>query len=269
MPALILHITWNPSPYLIPIGIGGLTYYGLSWALSVLLGFLLTANLYRFEGIGTGYASKLAEYVFFSGLIGARLGQVFFYDWPYFSAHLSEIIKIWNGGLSSHGGALGILFGAWLFLRRYPHISYLRLLDILAVGAPLVGGLIRLGNLFNSEIVGKPTDVPWAFLFVKYDDIPRHPSVLYEAIMLFSVCGLLYKLYKSRRLPTGGIAALFFVCVFSLRILLESWKSGAAYTQLLSLPLILGGILLGIYAMRNNTGKQSEPETPQTQLPPN
>ncbi len=245
---LLLHIKWDPSPYIFHIGNWGLTYYGMSWALSVLLGFLLTANLYRFEGMGTGYASKLSEYLFFCGLIGARLGQVFFYDWSYFSEHPSEIIKIWHGGLSSHGGALGILLGAWLFLRNYPHISYLRLLDILSVGAPLVGGLIRLGNLFNSEIVGKPSDMPWAFVFVQRgDDIARHPSALYEAVMLFALCGLFYGIYKSRRLPTGGLTALFFVVVFSLRFLLEYWKNDANYTQLLSLPLIVGGLILGIY----------------------
>ena len=132
----LLYITWNADPTVFRTSFWALSWYGLMWALSVLLGYLQTAAVYKRADISTGYASVLAEYVFFGGLIGARLGQVFFYDFAYFWQSPLEIIKVWHGGLSSHGGAIGILLAAWLFLRRYPHISYMRLLDI-GIGCPL------------------------------------------------------------------------------------------------------------------------------------
>lgn len=247
----LLYITWNASPTVFHIGFWSLGWYGLMWGLSVLLGYLQTARVYKREGFGGGYAVVLTEYVFFSGLIGARLGQVLLYDLTYFWQNPIEIIKVWHGGLSSHGGAIGILIGAWLFLRRYPHISYMRLLDILALGAPLVGMLIRIGNLFNSEIVGKPTDVPWAFIFtLNGDTVPRHPSQLYEALMLLGVWLLLWCLYATRRLPTGMLAGLFFALTFLLRFVLEYWKADAQFTQLLNLPLAVVGIAICVWAVQ-------------------
>lgn len=242
----MVYIQWNPSSYLIPWGNGGLTWYGTMWGLSVLLGFWLTLRLYKREGLPLGYPYKLTEYVFWSGLIGARLGDVFLYNFAHYWRYPSEILFIWHGGLSSHGGAVGILLGAWLFLRNYPHIAYLHLLDILSVGAPLVGGLIRIGNLFNSEIVGKSTNVPWAFVFVKRDDIPRHPSQLYEALLLFVVFILLNYLHKISyfKRGSGGLTATFFALVFGLRFVLEFWKENADFTQLLALPFVLLGLFL-------------------------
>lgn len=221
------------------------------WGMSVLLGYLITVAAYKREGIATGYASVLAQYMFFGGLIGARLGQILLYDLDYYLSAPSEIIKIWHGGLSSHGGAIGILLSAWLFLRNYPHISYMRLLDILSIGAPFVGMLIRIGNLFNSEIVGKVTNVPWAFIFAgNGNEVPRHPSQLYEAIMLCGVWLLLSAIHRYRRLPTGMLTALFFTLTFSLRFILEFWKADATFTQLLNIPLIVAGIVIGVFALQ-------------------
>jgi phosphatidylglycerol:prolipoprotein diacylglycerol transferase len=249
MPTALSYIVWEASPTVFRIGLWSLGWYGLMWGLSVFLGYLQTLTIYRREGLATGYAAVLAEYVFFSGLIGARMGQVIFYDWAYFSQSPIEILKVWHGGLSSHGGALGILIGGWLFLRRYPHIGYMRLLDILALGAPLVGMLIRIGNLFNSEIVGKQTDVPWAFIFaLNGDAVPRHPSQLYEALMLLGVWLLLWCLYATRRLPTGMLTGLFFALTFSLRFVLEYWKADAQFTQLLNLPLAAVGVAICVWA---------------------
>jgi phosphatidylglycerol:prolipoprotein diacylglycerol transferase len=252
MSIYLAYITWNPSPSIFHIGTWGLGWYSLMWALSVLLGYMQTAAIYKREGIATGYASVLAEYIFFGGLIGARLGQVFFYDFAYFMQTPSEIIKVWHGGLSSHGGAIGIFLSSYLFLRRYPHISYIRLLDILAMGAPFVGMLIRIGNLFNSEIVGKVTQVPWAFIFENNGDtFARHPSALYEAIMLGSVWLLLLYLYRYRHLPTGMLTALFFILSFSLRFLLEFLKADAQLTQWLNIPFIIIGLLIAYWAKNN------------------
>lgn len=264
LPFIFTYITWHTSPTIFHIGFWGLTWYGLMWSLSVLLGYLQTAAIYKREGIATGYASVLAEYVFFGGLIGARLGQVLFYDLNYFLSVPSEIIKIWHGGLSSHGGAIGIIIAAYLFLRRYPHISYIKLLDILSIVAPFVGMLIRIGNLFNSEIVGKVTDVPWAFIFVDNgDEIPRHPSQLYEAIMLFGIWCLLLYLYRYRKLPTGMLTAIFFSLTFSLRFILEFWKADATITQWLNIPIIVGGLIIAWRASHDGFVQPSNnnPET--------
>lgn len=249
---LIFYINWNPDPEIFQLGPIALRWYGLTWGLAVLLGFFTTRYAFRRANLPEYGAVKLVEYIFWGGLIGARLGEVIFYDLPYFLQNPIEIPMIWQGGLSSHGGAIGTFIATYLFVRRYPIASYRQILDISALGAALVGGLVRIGNLFNSEIVGKTTNVPWAFIFKVHDDMPRHPSALYEAVLLFGIYGLLMSIYHFRRekIPEGFIAALFFVVTFGGRFIAEFWKEYNSISQPLNLLSILIGLVILFYTYK-------------------
>ena len=195
-------------------------------------------------------------------VVGARLGHVLFYDPDYYLAHPLEILKIWEGGLASHGATLGILLAVWLFSRNNK-FDYLWVLDRIVIVVATGGMCIRLGNLMNSEIIGRPTDVPWAFRFVRYNEIhhtngpiplePRHPTQIYEALFCLFLFVLLYWLWNryKERTPRGLLFGLFVVLLFSFRFLVEFLKEvqedferGMTLNmgQLLSIPLILVGI---------------------------
>ncbi|MBL7785054.1 MAG: prolipoprotein diacylglyceryl transferase [Chitinophagales bacterium] len=239
------YITWNVSPTLIDLGVWKLQWYGFLWASCIILAYYLLLYANRHEPAENRHGTAIIEYVFFGGLIGARLGEVLLYNPSHYWAHPIEILYIWQGGLASHGGAIGILVASFLYVYRFGY-SYIRLLDVLALGMPFFGALIRIGNLMNSEIIGKATTVPWGFVFVRQGEtIARHPVVLYEALWLTIVGIVLWRLYLGKRRAAGFIAGLFFVLTFSGRFCLEFWKANADFTQLLNLPLIvLGGILL-------------------------
>ncbi|MGB1205546.1 MAG: prolipoprotein diacylglyceryl transferase [Chitinophagales bacterium] len=245
---LFTSIQWNPDPTIFTIGNFSLQWYGLMWGMAVLGGYFSVLYMLRRSNLTTAYASKLVEYIFFGSLIGARLGHIFFYDLEYFLAHPIEIFKVWNGGLASHGGGIGVLIATYLFIKNYK-FTYLQILDILVVSAPLCAFLGRIGNLMNSEIVGKYTEMPWGFVFLKNGDaLARHPSQLYEAIMFIACFGLMIWLSRRRpHFPVGFLSVIFFMLIPTLRFLLEFFKQEATYTQLLSLPYILFGVFLLFY----------------------
>ncbi len=189
-------------------------------------------------------------------IVGARLGHVFFYEWAYFKEHPLEILFTWEGGLSSHGGGIGVLLGLLLFWknpkRGLPNVSFRKLLDILCVATSFVAASIRLGNFFNQEILGKPSDLPFAVWFGHPADphaaMPCHPVQLYEALFYLTTCILLYNL----KLKEGKVAGLFFILVFTFRFFIEYLKlpqgiyDGGVVNmgQLLSVPFILFGVYL-------------------------
>ena len=201
-------------------------------------------------------------------MAGARLGHCLFYDPAYYLRHPLEILAFWKGGLASHGGAVGILIALYWYARRRPDQPYLWLLDRIAVPAALAGSLIRLGNLFNSEILGHPTQVPWAFVFPLFDSTPRHPVQLYESLAYMLVFIILLRLYARWRAetPRGSLLGLFLVMIFTSRFFLEFFKEPqAAYErnfaltvgQWLSLPLILAGLAFLWRAFHVSTRKDS------------
>ncbi|OWY19187.1 prolipoprotein diacylglyceryl transferase [Sphingobacteriales bacterium UPWRP_1] len=247
----LLRIWWNPNPYLFELGSLKLKWYGVLFALAVLAGYWVLVALYRHRNLPVSRVAALVQYQFLGGLVGARLGQVLFYELSYYLAHPAEILLIWHGGLASHGAAIGGFVATWLYVRRYKELGYLQMVDVLVAPAALIGALIRIGNLFNSEIIGKVSNVPWAFVFVQRDMQPRHPSQLYEAIMLTFVFALLFYLQKKRTLPTGLLSGLFFTITFTLRYLLEFFKENAAVSQPLNLlAAVLGAALIGWVALR-------------------
>ncbi len=242
---ILSYITWDAAPAILQIGKFKLLWYSSMWAISIIVGYVLMRYLYRKSGFDQETVIDLVQYVFFGGVIGARLGDVLFYNLDFYMRQPIEILKIWHGGLASHGGVIGVLVALYLYARSRKEVPLIQVLDRAAVVTPLLGAFIRIGNLFNSELYGKVTDVSWAFVFAKVDDYPRHPSQLYEALMLTGVFALLmYLFHKKKDLPDGFLVGVFFVLTFGLRALLEFFKADAAYTQLLSIPLVIGGLVL-------------------------
>lgn len=208
-------------------------------------------------------ADRLLWFIVIGTLVGARLGHVLFYDWDLFSQHPVEVFKVWKGGLASHGGVLGVALALYLYLlsiRKWmPHLSFLRLLDFVAIPSALAACFIRLGNFMNQEIVGTPSNVPWAIVFGRAADgslpIPRHPVQLYEALAYLISFFILFGLWKKKgtQLKEGFFVGLLFILIFSARFVLEFWKvqqtsiydtSFLQMGQLLSVPFILVGFLL-------------------------
>jgi prolipoprotein diacylglyceryl transferase len=255
------YIIWNAEPTLISFAGVDIRWYGALFAIAYLLGYQLMQWIYQREGRDANALERLSLYLVIGALVGARLAHCLFYDPAYYLTHPLKILAIWEGGLASHGGGLGILLALYLYKRQVGE-SYLWLLDRIAIATALAGVFIRVGNLFNSEIYGEQTTLPWAIVFTRIDSLPRHPTQLYEAFAYAAVFFLLLTLYLRGDRPTrpGFLFGVFLVTVFSARFAIEFVKEKqAAYAidtwlntgQMLSLPFILiGGILL-LIAMKS------------------
>lgn len=231
-------------------------WYGILWAVSFACGYLIMKRMYDHAGRTLEELDKLFMYVIIATVIGARLGHILFYAPAYYLRHPGEILAIWHGGLASHGAAIGILLAMYLYVKKVKNMSFLWLADRVVIVVALGGMFIRIGNFFNSEIVGKPAEVPWAIIFpranILTNPVPRHPSMLYEAILCLAVFILLWVIYKKykNRPPEGSLFGIFLVAVFGVRFWLEYYKSAQAafetnilsMGQWLSIPLILAGI---------------------------
>ncbi len=250
---IISSIFWNVSPEIVKIGPLSLRWYGLLFALGFVFGYLILTKIYKLEKKPQADLEQLSIYVILGTVIGARLGHCLFYDPVFYLSHPIEIIKVWQGGLASHGAAIGILISIYLLVQKQKDKTMLWILDRVVIVVALAAVLIRLGNLFNSEIIGKATDVPWAFIFAKVDDVPRHPAQLYESIFyLISFFILYFVYYKTKRKSKEGfIFGLFLILIFGFRFFVEflkveqsSFEKGMALDmgQLLSIPFIIGGL---------------------------
>jgi prolipoprotein diacylglyceryl transferase len=259
-----IYIIWDVSPQIIDLGFLKLQWYGLFFAAAFLIGQKVMTNIYKWEGKNILEVDNLAIYIIAGTVIGARLGHCLFYDFKEYLADPIEIFKIWNGGLASHGGAIGVLTALWLYNKRKFDEQYIWLLDRTAIITLLAGTCIRMGNLMNSEIIGKPTDVSWAFIFAKVDMLPRHPAQLYEAIsclILFVSLYIYYTKYKAK-LPSGRLFGIFMVLLFVLRFLYEFLKEEQVdfertmpinMGQILSIPMVLIGIYMIIRSYQKVT----------------
>lgn len=269
-------ITWTASPDIISGHLATVRWYGLMFAIGFWAGYEVVWREFRHEGAPERWVASLFFYVIVATVVGARLGHVFFYDWNYYSRHLSEIPKIWEGGLASHGGVIGILIAIWLYSRWVTKRSMLWTLDRLVVPVGLVAALIRLGNLFNHEIYGGPTSLPWGFRFVDNVNewmqgappvftVPCHPTQLYEALcylLVFGLCMWMYWKRNDQERP-GLIFGVFMLGIFLARFVIEYVKNvqepweiamrarlGLDMGQLLSIPFIVLGIWLIVRACR-------------------
>lgn len=257
-----MYIHWNIDPVIFHVGPLSIRWYGVLFATSFLIGFKIIQWIYRREGRSEDELDSLFIYMFFGVLIGARLGHCLFYDPVYYLSHPVEILEIWEGGLASHGGAIGILTALYIYTRKSGRPSYLWLLDRIVLPVALAGSFIRIGNFFNSEILGLPTTRSWAVVFDRVDAIPRHPVQLYEALayaIIFVVLVLMYR-RSGNAGKKGLLLGVFLILVFFARFLLEFLKTRqeAVYEanlilsvgQWLSIPFVLVGIWLVVRAVR-------------------
>ncbi|MBN8707166.1 MAG: prolipoprotein diacylglyceryl transferase [Bacteroidetes bacterium] len=248
-------IEWNVSPIIFSVGPVSIRWYSLMFAISFYLGFLLIRAFMKKDGRPIEDADRVLLYMMVSVIVGARLGHCLFYDPAFYLSHPLEILKVWEGGLASHGAAIGILTGMFIYSRKSKNQPFLWVMDRIVIVVALSGLFIRLGNLFNSEILGIPTDGSWGFVFTRIDLIPRHPVQLYEAFTYFAIFGMLmWMYYKTREiLQDGRLFGWFLITVFGGRIILEFFKEEQAafhmilpitMGQLLSIPFVLAGIYL-------------------------
>ena len=278
---ILNYITWNADPVLFSIGNLQVRWYGLLWALGFLFGYLIMKRIYKREKMTDDSLDKLLVYMLVSTILGARLGHCLFYEPDYYLSHPVEILKIWEGGLASHGGAIGILIGLFIYARKEKK-PYIWILDRIVIVVCLVGAMIRVGNVMNHEIYGMPTSLPWGFVFMRgqeqfcgtFDNytpctswgdccppdqwLPCHPTGLYEAFFCLVAMGILLWMYYKRDLGNrqpGVMFSVFLIIIFGSRICIEflknvqvdfeqnmTWDMG----QWLSVPFVLAGITIWI-----------------------
>ena len=278
MTHLLLYILWNPSLEAFSIGPLTFRWYSLCWLVGLLLAYLVVRRLYKEQKIKDELFDPLFVYCFLGILVGARLGHCIFYQPDYFLTSFKGFVEMflpihimqdgsWKmtgyAGLASHGGTAGLMLALWLYTKR-TKLSLWTMLDNIAIATGTTACFIRLGNLMNSEIIGKVTDVPWAFVFEKVDALPRHPGQLYEAIayaLLFVIMWIIYKNSQKQtansRKPQVGTGWYFGFClayIFTFRFFIEYTKEIQEAFEA-SLPLDMGQILsipfiiLGVYCM--------------------
>ena len=257
-------ITWSLDPEIFSIGPISIRYYGLLFALSFLLGYRIVEQMFKVEKIPMAWLEKFFMYAMIATVVGARLGHVFFYDWGYYSQNLGEIIMINKGGLASHGGAIGIVIAMIMYSKKVTKKSPLWIFDRMVVAVALAGCFIRIGNLFNSEIYGHETSLPWGFIFtINGETVPKHPTQLYEALAyLLLFFGLMYMYWKTNaKQKQGLIFGVFLVGVFLSRFIIEFVKeSQKAFEdsmtlnmgQWLSIPFVLAGVYFIYRALSKN-----------------
>lgn len=274
---LLSYIVWNPDLVAFRLGPFAIRWYGLMWLIGFVLGYFIVKRLYKEQKIKDELFDPLFIYCFFGILIGARLGHCIFYQPEDFLTSWKGIVEMifpiligndgsWLGqtfgfyiigyaGLASHGGTLGLMIALWLYVKK-TKLSIWTVLDNIAIATGSMACCIRLGNLMNSEIIGKITDVPWAFIFERIDAVPRHPGQLYEAIayaILFIVMWVLHK-KMPQKIGTGWYFGFCLTYIFTFRFFIEYTKEIQEAFEA-SLPIDMGQILsipfiiLGVYCM--------------------
>jgi prolipoprotein diacylglyceryl transferase len=264
-------IHWNADPEIINIAGFSVRYYGLLFAIGLILGYYVVKRIYDKERVPVTALDQLLVYVVVGTLVGARLGHCLFYEPDYFFAHPLEIIlpiaKV-NGsykfvgflGLASHGGAIGVLIAISLYCRKYK-VNMLWLLDRMAVAIPISAAFIRFGNFMNSEIYGKPTDGSWGVIFMRDDLVPRHPTQLYEAFSYLFITLVLLYAYKRgfAQKGSGLLFGYFLIMMFAARFIIEFFKENQEVFednmpinmgQILSIPFIVAGVLLVVFGQK-------------------
>lgn len=267
----LLYILWNPNLEIFRIGNFAIRWYSTCWLIGLALAYFIVKWLYKDQKVKDAYFDPLFMYCFLGILIGARLGHCLFYQPEYFLSSWTHVVEMflpihqiadgsWKftgyEGLASHGGTIGLMVALYLYYRK-TGMNLWHVLDDIAIATPITACFIRLGNLMNSEIIGTPTNVPWAFIFERVDMMPRHPGQLYEAIAYFFFFFVMLHFYKrtSKKVGTGFYFGLCLTLIFTFRFFIEytkdiqvDFESGMIFNmgQLLSIPFII----LGIACMR-------------------
>ncbi|MDP3441985.1 MAG: prolipoprotein diacylglyceryl transferase [Ignavibacteria bacterium] len=264
--AMLLTVVWDVSPdifhfpdWLPLIGGNGVRWYGLLFAASFVVGYWIMLKIFKRENLKIEMLDELSTYMLLATVIGARLGHCLFYEPEYYLANPIEILKVWEGGLASHGAAVGIVFALFFFARKYK-TTVIWTLDRVVVVVALAGFFIRTGNLMNSEIFGHITSLPWAFQFVRASEValradPRHPTQIYEGLFYLGTFFFLYRSYFKfdKGKQTGFIFGWFLMLIFGSRFFIEflkepqvGFEQGMALNmgQWLSIPWVIAGFII-------------------------
>ena len=264
---MLVHPQFDPVAF--QVGPVAVRWYGLMYLAGFVLFVVLGRRRARAHSLPGWRAADVDDLLFFGVfgvILGGRLGYVLFYKPLYYAAHPLEIFEVWHGGMSFHGGFLGVLLAMWFFARRRGK-TFLDVADFVAPLCPLGLAAGRLGNFINSELVGRPTDVPWAMVFPQIDNVPRHPSQLYEfgleGLLLFAILWI----YAARPRPRGAVSGLFLIGYGVFRFLAEFAREpdsflgllagGLTMGQWLSLPMAAAGVVMMSWAYRRGSNARS------------
>ena len=274
----LLEITWTTDPEIFTIGTWGFRWYALMFVIGFASGYKIVECMWKREDINPNWIDPLLYYTLAGTIIGARLGHCLFYNPSYYLSNPIELIKVWEGGLASHGGVLGIIIAIYFFSKYVSHRSMMWTFDKLVTPTGLVAALIRIGNLMNHEVYGHPTDKPWGFRFIEdmyawkngaepIFSAPSHPTQLYEAtcyLITFALCMWLY-FKKDAWKKEGLIFGIFMICIFASRFFIEylkevqeSFEEGMVLNmgQLLSIPFVIMGVYFVWNALTKTKSKK-------------
>ena len=270
----LLEINWTAEPAIFSIGSREIRWYAVMFFIGFSIGYSIVKRMWKREDINPQWIDPLLYYTFFGMMIGARLGHCLFYAPGYYLSNPIDILKMWEGGLASHGGVLGIIVAIYFYSKKVSHKSMMWTFDKLVTPTGLVAALIRFGNLINHEVYGHATDLPWGFRFIVNQAAwkrgaapifspPSHPTQLYEAffyLLTFALCMWLY-FKKDAWKKEGLIFGIFMICIFTCRFFIEFLKNTQEkfeegmllnMGQLLSIPFIITGIFFVWKALRKN-----------------
>ncbi len=272
---LLAFISWDPNPVIVDLFGFPIRWYGFFFALAFLAGFRVVSYMFKQEGRSTEQADQLLMYTMVATIVGARAGHYFFYEFPLLQADplrfFIQMITPPFSGLASHGASIGLFLAFYLYSKKYPGMSYLYITDRIVPAVALAGFFIRMGNLMNSEIIGKPTELPWGFKFLRdtefnpYGDpnlvLARHPSQLYEALSCLLIFAALMWFWSRKKQATqeGLMTGWFMIILFTLRFFYEFLKENQSafennltlnMGQILSIPAVLFGVIVLLYSQR-------------------
>ena len=279
---LLSYITWNADPAVFTIPFWGreIRWYALAFVIGFILGLQIVKKIWKNENLNQEWYDSLFLYVVIATIVGSRLGHILFYNPGYYFSHPLEILKTWEGGLASHGGAIGIIIAVWIYSKKVTHKSMLWTFDRLVVPVGFVAAFIRLGNLMNHEVYGHETTVPWAFRFIEnlpawsrgYAAVyspPSHPTQIYEAFF-YALTGFicLWMYWKRKDYKYEGlIFGVFLIGIFLSRFFVEFLKNSQEefengmildMGQLLSIPFIVAGIWLAWKGLKERQAKKEK-----------
>ena len=281
----ILAINWNVDPELFRIGSFAVRWYGLLFVSGFVLGYWMFTKFFERENVDKGILDPLLYTLLLGTLVGARLGHCIFYQPDYYFGSWDgflEIFQVWKGGLASHGGTIVLFFCMMWFARKYGpknNFDFVWILDHLCIAVAFAATFLRLGNLFNSEIYGDVTSLPWGFVFERRGEVePKHPTQLYEALSYFLLGLFLLWLYvrKLDKVYRGTFIGIFFIVCFGMRFIIEFIKEPQVefeetmlldMGQILSIPFIILGIGFLVYAWKKKQPARAVRQVPQSPKP--